>query len=108
MNSPPANDEVEERLVDLGYEAMCEELNLWNIVGPLENRRPNLPPQEFYNAVRNNKTAVSPEAFPTVISLKSKPHAVACVQWHSLRAALAAVMRELAPIASSIGDDTNG
>lgn len=108
MNSQPANDEVAEEVVDTAYEAMCAELNLWNIVGPLEERRSNLPPRVFYNAVRNNKDVLHPEAQPTVISLIDKPHAVACVQWHSLRAAIAAVMRELAPTASSIGDDTNG
>lgn len=108
MNSQPANDPVTEELVDLGYEAMCEELGHWNIVGPLEQRRPNLPPKEFWNAVRKNETLLQPEAAPTVISLISKQHAVACVQWHSLKAALAAVMRELTPSVSSIGDTPNG
>lgn len=104
----PANDELPEALVDRAYEAMCEELNNWSIVGPLEEPRAKpLPPREFWNAVRNPNQIIG--GTPTDLHhLATRQHAVACVQWHGLRAALVAVMGELGPLPSDTGDNSNG
>lgn len=95
MNTP-ANDELPDELIDTAYEAMSAELDHWNIVGPLTERRaPPLPPREFWNAVRKNNAAIEEQPRPTIFHLKDRPTAIACVQWHGLKAAITAVKGEL-------------
>ena len=94
-NSPLPDD-----IVDKGLEAFDTEASKWQIVGPLEERRPNLPPREFWNVVREPRSSIildqNKEPEPLVIHMKSKEYAFACVRWHSLQAALEAVKQELA------------
>jgi len=96
---------ITDEQVDRAYEIMSEELNHWQIVGPLEERRgKHLPPREFWNAVRT--TAINETHDPIIFHLTTKANAIACVQWHGLKAVLAAVRRELAPSASeTVGND---
>lgn len=95
---------IEDETVDRAYEAMCAELSLWQIVGPLEERRTNLPPREFWNAVRVAENDIN-SAPSKLFHLDSRANAIACVQWHGLAAALAAVKRELAPLPASNDDN---
>lgn len=100
MNSQPANDPVSDEITDLAMDAMSEELSHWQVVGPLVERRQHLPDREYWNAVRTNPEVLNVRPAPTIHHLKDKANAIACVQWHGLRAGLTAVMRELAPSAS--------
>lgn len=104
------SDEDLEELTDLAYEALTDELEHWRIIGPdakgvfIAVRDPQIEmkmkaaaiiaPQASVNDVEGKDSARK------MFRMMDKEHAVACLQWHALRAALAAVKRELAPSAS--------
>lgn len=116
--------DIPDELVDLAYEAMSAELSHWSIIGPLEDRRSgNLPVREFWNAVRTEQSSIDAAPQHEITHLKSRQYAVACVQWHGLKAAIAALMAhsdnkiggreapdkgELGPIPSSNDGDDHG
>lgn len=100
-------DQITNAEVDRAYEVMCEELNHWQIVGPLVERRRHLPDREYWNAVRT--TVLDHGAtVPEITHLDCKANAVACVQWHGLRAVVAAIKGELAPSVSETSSNDNG
>lgn len=105
----PANDTIEDEVVDRLLEVYWDELRLWNIIGPLEERRTNLPPRPFWNAVRTPPEIIigmKPEN--TIIHFKDIEHARACIQWHALKAVLTAFLGELTPLVSDTGGKPNG
>lgn len=106
---------ITDALVDLAYEAMTDELEYWRIIGP--------DAQGVYVAIRDPEIQLKMKASAIIVPseqikpptevqkafrMRDKPHAVACLQWHALRAALAAVKRELDPSSSEIGDASTG
>lgn len=109
VENPPLIDDKFpfEADVDHAYEIMSDELSHWQVVGPLAERRTNLPDREYWNAVRTSQVATDAEPTITITHLKDRAHAIACVQWHGLKAVLAAFERELAPSASSTGGNDN-
>lgn len=96
-----------EEIVDKAYELMSDELHKWQIVGPLAERRPNLPDREYWNAVRTEQTSIDSVPTHEITHLKDRSYAIACVQWHGLKAVLAALKRELAPSASITDGNDN-
>lgn len=94
-----------DELVDKAYELMSDELHKWQIVGPLVERRKNFPDREYWNAVRTEQKAIDATPTHEMTHLKDRSYAIACVQWHGLKAVLAALKRELAPLPAS-NDDT--
>lgn len=100
---------IPDSLVDHAYSVMCEELNHWQIVGPLEQRRANLPPRTFWNAVRTEETAaIDARPDPIIFHMDSKANAIACVQWHGLKAVITALKGELGLIPSNDDSTSNG
>lgn len=101
-------NELPDDLVDRAYEAMTDELEFWRIIGP--------DAKGHYVAVRDSEIQMKMKATaiimpnaadkPTATEVQKmfrmvdKAHAVACLQWHALRAAIAAVKRELVPSTS--------
>lgn len=99
---------ISEAQIDCAYEVMCEELNHWQIVGPLAERRRNLPDREYWNAVRTEQMSIDSAPQNEITHLKDKATAIACVQWHGLKAVLEAFEGELAPVASEAAGNDNG
>jgi hypothetical protein len=97
---------IPDELVDLAMEALTDELEYWRIMGPdakgtfIAVRDPQIEMKMKASAIIMPHTETEPQA-RIHYRLKDKGHAVACLQWHALRAALAAVKRELAPSASN-------
>lgn len=99
-----AEDVISEDLTDLAYEAMTNELEYWRIIGP-DKQNAFIAIRDPEIVMKMKATAIiMPDASTDVarqnaaaknFRLKDKQHAVACLQWHALRAALAAVKREL-------------
>lgn len=104
----PANDVLDDDTIDDLLIVYHDELNRWNIVGPLEERRTNLPPREFWNAVRTEEGAEGLRPEPKIIHFKTRSDAVCCVQWHGLKAALTAFLGVLATSASEEADNSHG
>lgn len=98
---------IDEAAVDRAYEVMCAELNHWQIVGPLAERRPNLPDREYWNAVRTEQSAADAAPKHEITHLKDRSTAIACVQWHGLRAVLTDLEGELAPSVSETSEQAN-
>lgn len=112
MTEEAANDtaeQISEELVDKMLDVYWNELQLWNIIGPLEERRTNLPPRPFWNAVRTPPELIigmKPEN--TIIHFRDAESARACIQWHGLKAVLVAFIGELAAFASTTEGTPNG
>lgn len=104
---------ITDELVDRAYEAMTDELEFWRIIGPdnqgafVALRDPEIQMKLKAAAVIMPNTG--PETATLVnYRLRDKAHAVACLQWHALKAALAAVKGELGPIPSNEDGNDNG
>ena len=104
MTEEPLNDNDElEAITDRAMEAMQIELDHWKIIGPTA--------QDTYLAVRDPIPAMIFADHSAAVDMatsaaknfhmKDKAHAVLCLQWHGLRAAIAAVKEELALLGSN-------
>lgn len=103
------SENITEELVDKMLDIYWAELRLWNIIGPLEERRTNLPPRPFWNAVRTPpQSIIDAQPENTIIHFKDIESARACIQWHGLKAVLSAFLGELAASASDSGGTSNG
>jgi len=67
-----------------------------------------MPPRTFWNAVRDNASAIHDKPDNTIIHLTTREHAVACVQWHGLKAVITALKGELGPSLAVSGNDNTG
>jgi hypothetical protein len=98
------NSPIPDEVVDKALAAYHGELQLWQIVGPMvERRRKPLPDREFWNAVRTEPapiiiTSDAAPAEPRVIHLQDQQFAWACVQFHGIQAALEAVRDEISAL----------
>lgn len=101
MNTPlAANLNMPDELIDHAYDVMSTELDHWQVIGPQRGKSIGGVEQEFYTAVRApdqagyapiimpGKEAEATEATYHHQNFKSKPYAIAYVQWNSLRAVL--------------------
>lgn len=107
-----------EDLVDIAYEALTDELEYWRIIGPdakgvyIAVRDPQIEMKMKAAAIIMPQTSADEIAAENSVRksfrLKDKTHAVACLQWHALQAALVAVRGELSPSLSNTVATTTG
>lgn len=110
MVSSPTNENspVPDDVVFKAQEIFEAELACWQIVGPMAERRPNLPDREFWNVVRRDPapaTIIQVEPMENtsevkIIHLQSKEYAYSCIRWHGIRAVLEAIRTGDCPLQS--------